>query len=125
MGGFGMIVDITDTQERHITKALQELATTRAWKLSRYPDGHYELHWDEDNVDPPIDFSVILETSKKYEAEWKATEYQRLRKPEYPPLADFADAYYWAQQGDDTKMNEYLAKIQAIKDKYPKVTNAS
>lgn len=53
------------------------------------------------------------------------TEYQRQRAPEYPPLADFADAYYWAQQGDDTKMNEYLAKIQAIKDKYPKVNNAS
>lgn len=52
-------------------------------------------------------------------------EYRQFRKLEYPELADFADAYYWAQQGDNTKMDEYLAKIQAIKEKYPKVNNAS
>ena len=120
-----MIIDIDDHNERHITKALQELAGTRAWKVSRYPDGHYELHWDEENVDAPIDFSVILEASMKYEKAWNDTQYQRDRKPEYPALVDFADAYYWAQKGDMTKMNEYVAKCDAVKEKFPKVNDAN
>lgn len=42
------------------------------------------------------------------------------RLSSYPPLADFADAYYWAQKGDNTKMNEYIAKCDTVKEKYPK-----
>jgi hypothetical protein len=45
------------------------------------------------------------------------------RLSSYPPLADFADAYYWAQKGDNSKMEEYLKKIEEVKNKYPKVTN--
>ena len=52
--------------------------------------------------------------------EWEATEYQRLRKPEYPPLADLADALYWQSQGDESKMTAYLAAVDAVKQKYPK-----
>ncbi len=46
--------------------------------------------------------------------------YDLSRRMEYPELQDFADAYYWQQQGDDSKMKEYLAKITEIKNKYPK-----
>ena len=53
-------------------------------------------------------------------AEYVATQYQRDRQPEYPPLADFADAYYWSQKGDDTKMTAYVAACDAVKTKYPK-----
>lgn len=49
-----------------------------------------------------------------------ATEYQRLRRPEYPPLTDLADAIYWQQQGDDSKMEAYVAACEAVKAKYPK-----
>lgn len=59
------------------------------------------------------------------EPESPKLNYKQLRSLSYPQLVDFADAYYWAQQGDNTKMNEYLAKITEIKDKYPKVTDAS
>lgn len=48
------------------------------------------------------------------------TEYQRLRAPEYPPLTDLADAIYWQQQGDDSKMAAYVAACEAVKAKYPK-----
>lgn len=44
------------------------------------------------------------------------------RSREYPGWQDFADAFYWAQQGDPSKMNDYLAKIGAVKKKYPKPT---
>ena len=47
-----------------------------------------------------------------------AYKYNRVK--EYPSLADFADAYYWAQNGDDTKMTAYIDKCEAVKTKYPK-----
>ena len=43
-----------------------------------------------------------------------------LRRAEYPPLADLADALYWQTQGDETKMTAYLEKIQAVKERFPK-----
>lgn len=55
-----------------------------------------------------------------YVAEQERTEYQRLRAPEYPPLTDLADAIYWQQQGDETKMAAYVAACEAVKAKYPK-----
>jgi len=54
------------------------------------------------------------------ESEINTKKVQLNREPEYPPLAEFADAYYWAQKGDNTKMNEYVAKCDAVKEKYPK-----
>ena len=42
------------------------------------------------------------------------------RQAEYPTLADFADAYYWSQNGDNTKMTVYLEKCDEVKFKYPK-----
>jgi hypothetical protein len=54
------------------------------------------------------------------ESDWNSTEYQRLRQPEYPPLADLADALYWQAQGDESKMTAYLAAVDAVKQKYPK-----
>ena len=49
-----------------------------------------------------------------------ANAYKAKRAAEYPSLADFADAYYWAQNGDDTKMTAYIEKCAAVKEKYPK-----
>ena len=46
--------------------------------------------------------------------------YKYKRQTEYPSLADFADAYYWAQNGDDTKMTAYIEKCAEVKQKYPK-----
>lgn len=47
-------------------------------------------------------------------------EYVVLRRTEYPNVLDFIDAYYWAQRGNNTKMTDYLAKIDLIKQNYPK-----
>jgi hypothetical protein len=55
-----------------------------------------------------------------YKQEWDSKQYARDRAAEYPSLADFADAYYWAQNGDDTKMTAYIEKCAAVKEKYPK-----
>jgi len=52
----------------------------------------------------------------KLEAEWLRNEYQRQRKPEYPPITDQLDALFHA----GVFPPEMAAQIQAIKDKYPK-----
>jgi hypothetical protein len=44
------------------------------------------------------------------------------RASEYPSLADFADAYYWMQKGQTDLMDEYVAKCDAVKNKFPKET---
>ena len=42
------------------------------------------------------------------------------RVQEYPPLTDLADALYHQSKGDETKLTAYLAKCEAVKQKYPK-----
>ena len=49
-----------------------------------------------------------------------AHAYIAKRQAEYPSLAEFADAYYWAQNGDDTKMTAYIEKCAEVKQKFPK-----
>ena len=45
-----------------------------------------------------------------------------LRAKAYPSQADLADAIYWQARGDNSKMEAYLAKCDAVKVMYPKVT---
>ena len=59
---------------------------------------------------------VDLEEIARIEAEIAATQYQRQRAPEYPPIGDQLDALFHA--GAFTP--EMTALIQAVKDKYPK-----
>ena len=49
-----------------------------------------------------------------------AHTYIAKRQAEYPPLTDLADALYHQSKGDETKMTAYLAKCEAVKQKYPK-----
>ena len=85
------------------------------------PTGEYEtnLEWRELNIDAPSKEEIEAEVIR-LDQQWIDTEYQRNRKPEYPPLADLADALYWQSQGDESKMTAYLAAVEAVKQKYPK-----
>jgi hypothetical protein len=48
--------------------------------------------------------------------EWRASQYRRLRQPEYPSIGDQLDAL-WKGGAEAEAM---LARIQAVKNKYPK-----
>jgi len=76
--------------------------------------------FDADGNQITLDQSLVDAAAAELAAEAAATQYQRDRQPEYPSLATFADAYYWAQKGDNTKMDEYVASCDAVKAKYPK-----
>lgn len=52
-------------------------------------------------------------------------DYQSLRKAAYPPLERLADALYWQNAGDNSKMEKYLADIAEIKNRFPKTNTAA
>ena len=58
----------------------------------------------------------ILDESERL----KTLAYKQCRAEEYPPLGEFVDAYYWKQRGDPEPMLDYLARVEEVKQKYPK-----
>jgi hypothetical protein len=51
-------------------------------------------------------------------------DHAKRRAAEYPPIVDALDALYWQAKGDPSKWAAYVAKIDAIKAKYPIPTAA-
>ena len=75
---------------------------------------------DADGNPIVLDQSLVNAAAAEIAAEQAATAYQRQRQPEYPSLAELADALYWASTGDTTKLDAYYAACGAVKAKYPK-----
>lgn len=48
--------------------------------------------------------------------------YRELRRAEYPPLADLADALVHQYMGDPVPLENYYKACVAVKQKYPKPT---
>ena len=59
-------------------------------------------------------------TADSDDAALAAVAYKDVRREAYPDIADFADAYYWAQKGDDSKMTSYVAACAKVKADNPK-----
>ena len=76
--------------------------------------------FDADGNQIELDQALVDAAAAELAAEAAATQYQRDRRPEYPDLAVLADALYWSNQGDNTKLDEYYAACSAVKAKYPK-----
>ena len=76
--------------------------------------------WDAAGNPVIIDQALVDAAAAELAAEAAATQYQRNRQPEYPSLATLADALYWSNQGDNTKLDEYYQACAAVKAKYPK-----
>ena len=84
-------------------------------------DGDAAIAFDVNGNRVTIDEAAVQAEITRLEVDYAANQYQRQRVTEYPSLADFADAYYWAQKGDNTLMDAYIAKCDAVKTKYSKV----
>ena len=87
-----------------ILRAYPEAVTANAGKQA----------WDADGKEIELDEELILQEIEKMEEEYKAVEYQRLRKLEYPKIEDQLDLLF--HKGIDGWKEE----IQKVKDKYPK-----
>jgi hypothetical protein len=100
-----------------IISALNSLRPGAIWSV--LGDTYEDIQWLDENQTKPTKKEISTEL-ERLKVDYDLKEYQRLRAPEYPPKEDFIDAYYWAQRGDNTKMNEYLEKCDDVKIKYPK-----
>jgi hypothetical protein len=93
---------INNDQIQAIYKLNPSVVTIRG-ETAYDADGN-EVAYDKDAVQAYVD----------------AHAYIAKRASEYPPMTDFADAYYWAQKGNTALMDAYVAKCEATKQKYPK-----
>jgi hypothetical protein len=88
--------------------------------LSQYAVGSDgSINWIDTVQTQPTQSQIDAEIVR-LQVQYDALEYARKRQPEYPPLTDLADALYHQSKGDETKLTAYLAKCEAVKQKYPK-----
>lgn len=111
--------------ERNIVGALSLLRPDESFTATSISDdlqADYEAVIWHANTPMPSFAEVEAKVGEipSVEDQLAATEYQRLRAPEYPPLADLADAVYWSEQGDSSHLEAYVAACEAVKSKYPK-----
>jgi len=97
-----------------IVDALKSLQPNAEWVLRGET-----LEWIDTRISQPTKQQIDAEVTR-LQAQYDALEYTRKRAPEYPPLTDLADALYHQSKGDETKLTAYLAKCEAVKQKYPK-----
>ena len=96
-----------------IAKALTSLRPGAQWVLRG--DTYAGLEWLDTEQTQPTEAEITAE-SERLQAEYTATEYQRNRAPLYPSLGDQLDALFHA----GVFPAEMAAKIQAVKDQFPK-----
>jgi hypothetical protein len=89
-------------EAREITPVLNGAVATQAWEI-------VEKYSAEEKA------AKLTEKAAR-EAQLAATEYQRQRAAEYPPIGDQLDALW--KGGDAAAV--MLAQVQAVKAKYPK-----
>ena len=111
------IADSIDIRYDHIAKVLEDLRPNSEFVIRG--DSYEGIEWHSTDSEKPT-----KEEFEKRQDElsilWDKHRYQRKRKLEYPSWEELADAIYHKENGDNSKMQDYINKLQAIKDKYPK-----
>lgn len=90
--------------------ALHSLRPNSQWSLN-----NDDLIWLDTEQSKPTESEINAEIAR-LQAEYDAKQYQRDRAKEYPSIGDQLDALW---KGGDAAA-EMLAKVQAVKVKYPK-----
>lgn len=109
-------MDNKRTSDKTAIQALKDLGlpVTDAWYEKRHMIA-------EPVLDASFDRGLTTEEYLLFDSYVRGETYQQKRKKEYPDLAEFVDAFYWLQRGDDSLMRKYIMKVDDVKDKYPKV----
>lgn len=97
-----------------VGKAISSLRPTCAWGINN--DDFDTLEWHEDNTEPAPTLQEVTAEIDRLQAELDATQYQRDRIAEYPSIGDQLDSLFHA----GVFPAEMAARIQQVKDKYPK-----
>lgn len=100
----------------NIPEAIQSLRPNAQWVLQGIE--YSGLEWLSDDVTKPTEEEINQEIIRLQE-EFNNTEYQRLRKAEYPSISDQLDAlfHYFS---DNNIENNFTNMLNEIKNKYPK-----
>ena len=101
------------TKFTNLPEALLSLRPGAEWNL--IGDDYEGLEWMDSGQSKPTKEEVEAECARLH-SEWLSKEYQRKRAPEYPSLTDQLDALFHAGAFPP----EMAAKIQEVKDRYPK-----
>lgn len=101
----------------NIPEALQSLAPGAEWVLNG--DTLDGLTWLSEDVKKPTKKAIEAEI-KRLQKEYDDTEYQRLRKPAYPPIEDYLDGIV---KGDQAQVDAYIAACLEVKARFPKPSN--
>lgn len=96
-----------------IANAILSIRPNSQWILKG--DSYDGLEWLDDTKKPTEE--EINQEIDRLNAEWQATEYQRLRAAEYPDFKEYLDGIV---KGDQDQIDEYIAACLAVKEKYPK-----
>jgi hypothetical protein len=98
-----------------ISDALESLYPGSKWFIKN--NKYSELTWlPENTISKPSEEELNAEV-ERLQAEHTATEYQRLRAKEYPPVTDYLDAVV---KGDLVQQQTYIDACLVVKAKYPK-----
>jgi hypothetical protein len=100
-----------------IDQALVNLRPGAHWEL--IGDAYENIIWHDEEQSKPSKDEVNVEVDRII-AEYRSKEYQRLRKAEYPSLADQLDMQYHDALNGTTTWQD---AINTVKAKYPKPEN--
>lgn len=78
--------------------------------------GNTNVTWINPSTAPVTDAQIHAEVAR-LQAEYDAQDYARKRAAEYPDFKEYLDGIV---KGDQTQIADYIAKCQAVKNKYPK-----
>lgn len=96
-----------------IHKALISLRPNAVWILQG--DDYSGIEWLDTTQTKPTEAEINAEIVR-LQAEYEAMAYKEKRAKEYPPITEQLDALW---KGGEAAA-EMLAKVQAVKNKYPK-----
>ena len=91
------------------------IASLRPGAMYQLENTTFKKWWH--HADAPTWSEILAESDRL-----KEQAYKEMRAEHYPSITEFADAYYWQQKGDPEPMLDYLAKVEEVKNKFPKPT---
>lgn len=108
------MIDNVVAAARYLNKAFP----SASWSLGE-AGAYHDLRWMTSDVSRPTPDEFAAGVAQELASE-AATEYQRQRAAEYPPLSNLADALYWNSNGNSELLARYMAEVAAVKAKFPK-----
>ena len=99
---------------------LDHAAIMRAYPEATCVDDFTGGAFKEDGTPITLVQSDIDAARTTLDTEAAKIAYQSVRQPLYPSLGDFADAMYWNNKGDSTKLTAYYAACEKVKTDNPK-----